>query len=134
MFTHSKWHVALCLAPGSVTVILGTRVGRRSSVNGKRRTRSTTLSGQIDVVEPMEGPGGSLELPVIRLDPGLPLPGYATAGDAGADLVARTAVTLAPRGGRAVAGKPDAPDTARVERRSRPAIWINRIITWSGRR
>jgi dUTP pyrophosphatase len=60
------------------------------------------LSGQMDLVEPMEGPGGSLELPVIRLDPGLPLPGYATEGDAGADLVARTGVTLAPGGGRAV--------------------------------
>jgi dUTP pyrophosphatase len=60
------------------------------------------VSGQMDVIEPIEGPWGSLRLPVIRLDPDLPLPGYATAGDAGADLVARTGVTLAPGGGRAV--------------------------------
>lgn len=43
-----------------------------------------------------------LEVPVVRLDPDLPLPSYARAGDAGADLVAREAVTIAPRGGRAV--------------------------------
>jgi len=43
-----------------------------------------------------------LEIPVVRLDPDLPLPTYARAGDAGADLVAREAVTIPPRGGRAV--------------------------------
>ncbi|MEO8555563.1 MAG: dUTP diphosphatase [Actinomycetota bacterium] len=38
------------------------------------------------------------QIPVLisRLDPGLPLPGYAHAGDAGADLHARTDVSLAP--------------------------------------
>jgi dUTP pyrophosphatase len=41
-----------------------------------------------------------LELPVVRLDPDLPLPSYATEGDAGADLVAREDVLLAPGGGR----------------------------------
>jgi dUTP pyrophosphatase len=41
-------------------------------------------------------------VPVVRLDPDLPLPGYAREGDAGADLLARTAVTLAPAGGRAL--------------------------------
>jgi dUTP pyrophosphatase len=41
-----------------------------------------------------------LEIPVLTLDPGLPLPSYARAGDAGADLVARTGALLAPRGGR----------------------------------
>jgi dUTP pyrophosphatase len=43
------------------------------------------------------------ELPVkvVRLDPDLPLPSYARIGDAGADLVARTEVTLAANGGRA---------------------------------
>jgi dUTP pyrophosphatase len=39
---------------------------------------------------------------VVRLDPELPLPGYARAGDAGADLVARVEVTLAANGGRAM--------------------------------
>ncbi|MGP0107282.1 MAG: dUTP diphosphatase [Acidimicrobiales bacterium] len=39
---------------------------------------------------------------VIRLDPDLSVPGYARSGDAGADLVARIDVTLAPRGGRAL--------------------------------
>jgi dUTP pyrophosphatase len=38
---------------------------------------------------------------IRRLDPGLPLPGYAHPGDAGADLVAATDVQLAP-GQRAV--------------------------------
>ncbi|MCU1499985.1 MAG: deoxyuridine 5-triphosphate nucleotidohydrolase [Acidimicrobiales bacterium] len=43
-----------------------------------------------------------LHIPVLRLDPDLPLPSYARLGDAGADLVAREAVTLAPGGGRAL--------------------------------
>jgi dUTP diphosphatase len=44
----------------------------------------------------------TITVPVVRLDPDLPLPGYARRGDAGADLVARTGVTLAPGGGRAM--------------------------------
>jgi dUTP pyrophosphatase len=60
------------------------------------------VSGQMDVVEPIEGPWGAVPLPVIRLDADLPLPAYAKPGDAGADLVARIGVTLAPGGGRAV--------------------------------
>ncbi len=43
-----------------------------------------------------------IDVPVIRLDPDLPLPAYARPGDAGADLVAREGVVLAPGGGRAV--------------------------------
>jgi dUTP pyrophosphatase len=43
-----------------------------------------------------------IDVVVMRLDPDLALPSYARAGDAGADLVAREAVTLAPRGGRAL--------------------------------
>lgn len=43
----------------------------------------------------------SLTVPVLRLDEDLPLPTYAREGDAGADLMARCDVTLAPRGGRA---------------------------------
>src|SRR5215213_8557645 len=42
------------------------------------------------------------ELPILRLDPELPLPAYARAGDAGADLVAREGVVLAAGGGRAM--------------------------------
>ncbi len=42
-----------------------------------------------------------LDLPVVRLDPALPLPAYARPGDAGADLVARDDVLLPARGGRA---------------------------------
>jgi dUTP pyrophosphatase len=42
------------------------------------------------------------ELPVLRLDPDLPLPAYARQGDAGADLVAREGVVLAAGGGRAM--------------------------------
>ncbi len=43
-----------------------------------------------------------LTVPVRRLDPELPLPGYARLGDAGADLLARVGVTLARGGGRAL--------------------------------
>jgi len=43
-----------------------------------------------------------LDLPVLRLDPDLPLPAYARPGDAGVDLVAREDVVLAPAGGRAL--------------------------------
>jgi dUTP pyrophosphatase len=42
-----------------------------------------------------------LDVPVLRLDPDLPLPGYARDGDAGADLVAREGVLLMAAGGRA---------------------------------
>jgi dUTP pyrophosphatase len=42
------------------------------------------------------------ELPVLVLDPDLPLPSYARAGDAGADLLAREGARLAPAGGRAL--------------------------------
>jgi dUTP pyrophosphatase len=43
-----------------------------------------------------------LEVPLVALDPDLPLPAYARPGDAGADLVARVDAVLAPRGGRAL--------------------------------
>ncbi|HEY5109281.1 MAG TPA: dUTP diphosphatase [Acidimicrobiales bacterium] len=46
--------------------------------------------------------GVPLPVPVVRLDPDLPLPGYAHSGDAGADLVARIEVLLEPNGGRAM--------------------------------
>jgi dUTP pyrophosphatase len=43
-----------------------------------------------------------IDVLVLRLDPDLPLPSYARAGDAGADLVAREPASLAPGGGRAL--------------------------------
>jgi dUTP pyrophosphatase len=43
-----------------------------------------------------------LVVPVVRLDPDLPLPSYACEGDAGADLYAREDALLAPGGGRAL--------------------------------
>lgn len=43
-----------------------------------------------------------LRVSVLPLDADLPLPSYARVGDAGADLVAREAVVLAPGGGRAL--------------------------------
>jgi dUTP pyrophosphatase len=45
---------------------------------------------------------GDVKVEVLQLDPDLPLPAYARPGDAGADLVARADVTLAPGGGRAL--------------------------------
>jgi dUTP pyrophosphatase len=43
-----------------------------------------------------------LDVPIRHLDPDLPLPTYAHAGDAGADLVAREDVLLPAGGGRAL--------------------------------
>jgi len=43
-----------------------------------------------------------LDVPVMRLDPDLPLPAYARPGDAGLDLVAREPARLEPGGGRAL--------------------------------
>jgi dUTP pyrophosphatase len=43
-----------------------------------------------------------LRVPVVRLDPDLPLPSYAHEGDAGADLRAREDVLLPAGGGRAL--------------------------------
>jgi dUTP pyrophosphatase len=43
-----------------------------------------------------------LQVPLHQLDAELPTPSYARAGDAGADLIARTDVVLPCRGGRAV--------------------------------
>ena len=43
-----------------------------------------------------------LDVTVRQLDPDLPLPSYAGAGDAGADLVAREDAVLEPGGGRAL--------------------------------
>lgn len=45
----------------------------------------------------------AVEVPLRRLDPGLPPPAYAHPGDAGADLYAASDVTLPP-GGRAIVG------------------------------
>lgn len=41
-----------------------------------------------------------VEIPVVRLDPDLPLPTYAHAGDAGIDLVAREDAVVRAAGGR----------------------------------
>jgi dUTP pyrophosphatase len=45
---------------------------------------------------------GVLDIPVVRLDPDLPLPAYARVGDAGLDLLARESAVLEPGGGRAL--------------------------------
>ncbi|MHB1509827.1 MAG: dUTP diphosphatase [Acidimicrobiales bacterium] len=42
------------------------------------------------------------DIPVVQLDPELPIPKPARSGDAGVDLVARAGVILASRGGRAL--------------------------------
>lgn len=43
-----------------------------------------------------------VSIPIRRIDPDLALPSYAKPGDAGCDLLAAEAVTLAPSGGRAM--------------------------------
>jgi dUTP pyrophosphatase len=55
---------------------------------------------ELFMAKSLVGPTG-LALQVRRLDPGLPVPGYAHSGDAGLDLYARSDVSLAP-GERAV--------------------------------
>ncbi len=49
-----------------------------------------------------DGQRGPIAIPVVRIDPDLPLPGYSHPGDAGADLVSRIEVLLEPNGGRAM--------------------------------
>ena len=44
----------------------------------------------------------ALKVPVVRLDPELPLPEYAHAGDAGLDLLAREDAVVGAGGGRAL--------------------------------
>lgn len=46
--------------------------------------------------EPGERRDATVDIHLIRLDPDLPIPGYAHDGDAGADLYARTSVVLQP--------------------------------------
>jgi dUTP pyrophosphatase len=43
-----------------------------------------------------------IQIPIVRLDPELPLPAYAHEGDAGLDLYAREDATLPAGGGRAL--------------------------------
>jgi len=43
-----------------------------------------------------------VRIPLLRLDPDLPLPSVAHAGDAGCDLYAREDVEIAPGGGRVI--------------------------------
>ena len=43
-----------------------------------------------------------LDVPILRLDPDLPLPAYARSGDAGIDLRARISTVIQPDGGRAL--------------------------------
>lgn len=45
---------------------------------------------------------GDLRIDIVQLDPDLPLPSYARAGDAGLDLRARTDALVPARGGRAL--------------------------------
>jgi dUTP pyrophosphatase len=61
---------------------------------------------------------------ILRLDPELPLPSYARLGDAGADLVARDAMTIEPAGGRAIV-----PTGIAIEL---PAGWAGFVLPRSG--
>jgi len=51
--------------------------------------------------EPVVAVQERVSVPVVLLEPDLPVPAYAHPGDAGADLVARQDAVLAPGGGRA---------------------------------
>ncbi|MGE0136693.1 MAG: dUTP diphosphatase [Ilumatobacteraceae bacterium] len=43
-----------------------------------------------------------VSVPIVRLDPDLPMPAYAHPGDAGLDLRSRETLTISPAGGRAL--------------------------------
>ena len=79
------------------------RYGRVGSGNVERNERIDRLTPDDGGGRRVVDPGRAL-LPVhvVRLDPDLPLPGYAHVGDAGADVVARIEVLLEPAGGRAM--------------------------------
>lgn len=62
-------------------------------------TATDSLTGRSLYHRPV--PDERLTVPLLRLDPDLPVPAYARPGDAGVDLLARERVELAPRGGRA---------------------------------
>lgn len=57
-------------------------------------TPSAPSAPAVTAAEPATG--SVVEVLLLRLDPGLPVPAYAHPGDAGADLYAREDVTLAP--------------------------------------
>jgi len=63
---------------------------------------------------------------VRRLDPDLPLPSYARAGDAGADLVAREDALLRAGGGRALVGTPASSSPAAAWRCATASRWPTR--------
>lgn len=74
--------------------------GQRSDGMTPEPTSGTgTAGGAMDSSEGVRGP---ISVPVVRIDPDLPLPGYSHPGDAGADLVSRIEVLLEPNGGRAM--------------------------------
>ena len=51
---------------------------------------------------PLGYPRPVLDVPILRLDPDLPLPGYARPGDAGIDLMSRVGTVIQSDGGRAL--------------------------------
>ena len=67
-----------------------------------RRCARAPETGAVPLLRAASYARSVLDVPVIRLDADLPLPSYARAADAGADLVARHGVVLAPGGGRAL--------------------------------
>lgn len=71
-----------------------------ADVVSRRARRVGAFTHALRVVSP---PVSTVQVPLSRLDPGIPVPGYAHPGDAGADLVTTTDVVLAP-GERAVVG------------------------------
>jgi dUTP diphosphatase len=72
----------------------------RTGVVRRRARRAGAVTHRFRVVSP---PVSTVQVPLTRLDPGVPMPGYAHPGDAGADLVTTTDVVLAP-GERIVVG------------------------------
>src|SRR5947208_4428512 len=82
----------------SVTrVAISTMAWRAGSSPVISRSIQTSIGGRAYARRSMP-----LTVPVVRLDPELPLPSYARLGDAGADLVARVEHVLAAGGGRAL--------------------------------
>jgi dUTP pyrophosphatase len=83
-------------------------MGGSPGQDGPRAARGSAVRGpfmrdEVKGAPPVEPAVDLVDLPVRRLDPQQPLPAYAHAGDAGADLCAAEDVVLPP-GGRAVVG------------------------------
>src|SRR5688572_6753718 len=99
--TISSWSSVTRVAISTITSLAGSRPVISRSIHTSTTARLGVPPGGCAPGPAGEHNVGVLRIPVTRLDPDLPLPGYAHLGDAGADLRARHDVVLRRGGGRA---------------------------------